>query len=147
MENQPLMRVLLVGATGYAGEQLARYLLQETDATVILAGRSRTKLDKLHSRLLAHHPADRLQILELDAANFASDKLGDFDLLVNATNEGPHNGSLIQACLGHQADWIDMQMTNELLDAPSALRESIERARRCFVIQAGFRPGLVAPLG
>ena len=146
MDKQISKRVLLVGATGYAGKQVARYLLQETDATVILAGRGEGKLKNLQSSLLQHHPADRLETLKLDAANLESNVLGDFDLLVNATNKGPHNGSLIQACLDHQADWIDMQMTNELQDPPPALRESVERAGRCFVIQAGFHPGLVAPL-
>ncbi len=146
MANQPSKRLLLVGATGYAGEQLACYLLQETDATVILAGRSNAKLKNLHTNLLPHHPENRMETLELDATSFESDTLGHFDLLVNATNEGPHNELLIQACLDHQADWIDMQMTNELVDPPPALRERIERAGRCFVVQAGFHPGMVAPL-
>ena len=146
MSSRSSKRVLLVGATGYAGEQLARYLLQETDAAVVLAGRSEAKLTNLQAGLVRHEPANRVEILELDAMNFESRTLGDFDLLVNATNEGPHNECLIQACLDHEADWIDMQMTNELLNPPPALRESIERAGRCFVIQAGFHPGMVAPL-
>ncbi|MFW2404595.1 MAG: hypothetical protein ACN4GT_07495 [Gammaproteobacteria bacterium] len=44
-------RGLLVGATGCAGNRLANYLLKETGATVILAGRSRAKLDELQSGL------------------------------------------------------------------------------------------------
>jgi hypothetical protein len=61
-------RVLLVGATGYAGRQLANYLLKETDATVILAGRSRAKLDDLRSGLRQQDLAHRLEVLELDAS-------------------------------------------------------------------------------
>ena len=139
-------RVLLVGATGYAGNKLASYLLKETGATVILGGRSRAKLDDLQSGLRQQDFAHRLEVLELDATNPDSAALGDFDLLVNATAEGPHNAALIQACLDHRADWIDMQMTNELLNPPPILRESIERAGSCFVIQAGFHPGIIAPL-
>ena len=134
-------RILLVGATGYAGRQLANFLLKETDATVILAGRSRAKLDDLQSGLRQQGLAHRLDVLELDATNLDSAALGAFDLLVNATAEGPHNAPLIQACLDHRADWIDMQMTNELLNPPPVLRESIVSAGRCFVIQAGFHPG------
>ena len=119
MENQSSNRVLLVGATGYAGEQLAHYLLQETDATVILAGRSRVKLENLHTGLLQRHPADRLEILGVDAANFISETLVDFDLLINATNEGPHNASLITAEEGGdqhcQVGRIDLA-TGEILD-------------------------------
>jgi len=139
-------RVLLVGATGYAGNKLASYLLKETGATVVLAGRSRAKLDDLQSGLRQQDLAHRLEVLELDAEDFDSAALDDFDLLVNATAEGPHNARLIQACLDHRADWIDMQMTNELLNPPPILRESIESAGRRFVIQAGFHPGIIAPL-
>ena len=139
-------RVLLVGATGYAGKRLATYLLEETGATVILAGRSRAKLYDLQSGLSQQDLAHRLEVLELDATNFDSAALDDFDLLVNATAEGPHNARLIQACLDHRADWIDMQMTNELLNPAPVLRQDIESAGRCFVIQAGFHPGMIAPL-
>ncbi len=146
MDQESSKRILLVGATGYAGNKLASYLLKETGATVILAGRSKAKLDELVSGLPQQDFVDRTELQVLDALNLDSAALGDFDLLVNATNEGPHNRSLIQACLDHQADWIDMQMTNELLNPPPVLRDSIERAGRCFVIQAGFHPGLIAPL-
>jgi len=70
----------------------------------------------------------------------------EFDLLVNATADGAHNASLIQACLEHQADYIDMQMTNELLHPSPELQEKIEHAGCCFVIQAGFHPGVIATL-
>ena len=39
-----------------------------------------------------------------------------------------------------------MQMTNELLNPPTELRAKIERAGCCFVIQAGFHPGILAAL-
>ena len=139
-------RILLVGATGYAGSKLASLLLKDTVATVILAGRSRAKLDELQSSLRLQDLVHRVELLELDAANLDSAALTDFDLLINATAEGPHNAPLIQVCLDHRADWIDMQMTNELMNPPPVLRESIEGAGRCFVIQAGFHPGLIAPL-
>ena len=139
-------RILLVGASGCAGRKLADYLLKDTGVTVILAGRSRARLDELQSHLCLQHPAHRVELLELDAAHLDSSALAGFDLLVNATAQGPHNAALIQACLDHRADWIDMQMTNELLSPPDELRDRIERAGRCFVIQAGFHPGIIAPL-
>ena len=146
VEQTRFERILLVGATGYAGRKLAGLLLKDTDATVILAGRSRAKLEDLQSSPGIHKFADRVELLELDAAGFDSATSVDFDLLVNATAEGSHNASLIHACLDHRADWIDMQVTNELLNPPSELRTRIERAGRCFVVQAGFHPGMLAPL-
>ena len=146
MYEKSSKRILLVGATGYAGRKLARYLLQDTDATVILSGRSKAKLEELQSSLHRPDLAQRIELLELDAADLDAAALTDFDLLVNATAEGRHNASLIRACLEHQADWIDMQVSNELLRPPAELRANIERAGRCFVIQAGFHPGILAPL-
>ena len=146
MHQESSKRILLVGATGYAGRKLAYYLLTNTNAIVILSGRSRSKLDELRSSLDVQDLGHRIELLELDAANLDSTALADFDLLVNATAQGRHNASLIQACLDHRADWIDMQMSNELLSPPTVLRESIERAGRCFIIQAGFHPGIIAPL-
>jgi len=146
MNHNSSQRILLVGATGYAGRQLANYLLSDTDATVILAGRNRAKLDELRLRLHTHDLADRVELLELDAAELDVAALPEFDLLVNSMANGPHNASLIQACIERRADWIDMQMTNELLNPTSELQAKIERAGCCFVIQAGFHPGIVAAL-
>ncbi len=146
MNDKPPKRILLVGATGYAGRSLANYLLTDTGATVILSGRSKRKLDELRSSLLVHDLAHRMELLELDAADLDSAALPEFDLLANATANGQHNASLIRACLERRADWIDMQMTNELLNPSTELQAKIERAGCCFVIQAGFHPGVPAAL-
>lgn len=146
MDKKPSNRILLVGATGYAGRKLANYLLTDTDATVILSGRSKAKLDELRSSLHRHDLAHRVESLELDAFDLDPAALTEFDLLVNATANGRHNAPLIQACLEHRADWIDMQVTNELLEPAPELQAKIERAGCCFVIQAGFHPGLLAAL-
>ena len=146
MPHKSSKRILLVGATGYAGRKLADHLLTDTDATVILSGRNGASLDEMKSGLQAHDLAHRIELLELDAADFDIAALTEFDLLVNATAAGPHNALLIQACIERQADWIDMQMTNELLTPPPELQEKITRAGCCFVIQAGFHPGILAAL-
>ena len=146
MDHKSSKRILLVGATGYAGRKLANYLLTDTDATIILSGRSRAKLDELRSSLQMHGLENRLELLKLDAEDFDFAVLPEFDLLANATANGQHNASLIQACLERRADWIDMQMTNELLEPSTDLQKKIEHAGCCFVIQAGFHPGVIAAL-
>ena len=146
MSNESSKRILLVGANGYAGRELANYILADTDATVILSGRSGPKLDELRSSLCEHVLAHRIELLELDAADFDAAALPVFDLLVNATGVGPHNAALIQACLERRAGWIDMQMSNELLSPSPELQAEIERRGSCFVIQAGFHPGIPAAL-
>lgn len=139
-------RILLVGAAGHAGRKLAHYLLTDTDAAIILSGRSKTKLDELRSSLHSHDLAQRTELHEFDAGDFDSSAIPKFDLLVNATAEGPHNSSLIQLCLDRRADWIDLQMTNELLAPSAELQKEIERAGCRFVVQAGFHPGIIAAL-
>ncbi len=146
MNHGSSKRILLVGATGYAGRKLANYLLTNTDATIILSGRNRVKLDELRSSIYRHDVAHRTEVLQFDAADFDFAALPEFDLLVNATAKGRHNTALIQACLEHQADWIDLQMSNELLQPPTELQAEIERRGCRFVIQAGFHPGMLAVL-
>ncbi len=85
MHLKPSKRILLVGATGYVGRELAHLLLTNTDATIILSGRSRTKLDELRSSLPMHDLAVRIQLLELDATALDLASVPEFDLLVNAT--------------------------------------------------------------
>jgi saccharopine dehydrogenase-like NADP-dependent oxidoreductase len=146
VDNNPSKRILLVGAPGYAGRKLAHYLLTDTDATVILCGRKKVKLDELRSSLGERGLAHRIELLELDVSDLDVAAIPEFDLLVNATANGRHNDSLIQVCLDRGADWIDMQMTNELLEPPTELQKKIERTGCCFVIQAGFHPGVIAAL-
>jgi saccharopine dehydrogenase-like NADP-dependent oxidoreductase len=146
VDNNPSKRILLVGATGYAGRKLAHYLLTDTDATVILCGRKKVKLNELRSSLGERGLAHRIELLELDVSDLDVAAIPEFDLLVNATANGWHNDSLIQVCLDRGADWIDMQMTNELLEPPTELQKKIERTGCCFVIQAGFHPGVIAAL-
>lgn len=146
MHRKSSKRVLLVGATGYIGRELARRLLYLTDVTVILAGRSRAKLEDLRASLDAQDAACQLDLLELDANRISDVALPEFDVLINATADGPHNAPLIQACLKQGADWIDLQMSNELLQPSSELLADIERADCRFVIQAGFHPGMLAAL-
>lgn len=121
-------------------------MLTDTDATVILSGRSKAKLDELRSNRHEHDLAHRIKLFEFNAADPDFPVLPDFDLLVNATANGRHNASLIQACLERRADWIDMRMSNELLNPPTELQAKIKRAGCRFVIQAGFHPGIVAAL-
>ncbi len=127
MQLKPSKRILLVGATGYVGRKLAHLLLTNTEATLILSGRSSVKLNELRSSLPMHDLADRTQLLELDATALDLASVPEFDLLVNATANGRHNTSLIEACLEHRADWIDMQTTNELLKPQADLQAEIER--------------------
>jgi short subunit dehydrogenase-like uncharacterized protein len=85
MHEESPKRILLVGATGYAGRQLAKYSLTSTDVTVILSGRNRSKLGDLQSSPPRVDLSRRTELLELDAANIDVAALPDFDLLVNAT--------------------------------------------------------------
>jgi uncharacterized protein YbjT (DUF2867 family) len=66
MKNKP---VLLLGGYGRVGRSLARLLLKETGAEVIIAGRQKEKADELASSLRQEFPGKRVFSRYADASD------------------------------------------------------------------------------
>ncbi|NEE33115.1 saccharopine dehydrogenase, partial [Streptomyces sp. SID7982] len=114
--------VVLFGATGFVGALTAEYLAAHAPATLrwALAGRSRTKLEKLRERLTAIAPrcAD-LQLLETDADD--ADALAELaaSTRVVATTVGPYlryGEKLVAACAEAGTDYADLTGEAEFID-------------------------------
>ncbi|MBU0691187.1 saccharopine dehydrogenase NADP-binding domain-containing protein [bacterium] len=141
-------KIIIVGCYGLAGQKLVRLLLAETDARLVLVGRNSQRVTETAEKYVSGETRSRITTHVLDAASDDAiyALIADADLLVNATAPGAHNRRLIEACIAGRTDWIDMQLSNELLTAEQRLREKIAAAGCCFVIQAGFHPGVPAAL-
>ncbi|MGW1152834.1 saccharopine dehydrogenase family protein [Streptomyces rubiginosohelvolus] len=114
--------VVLFGATGFVGALTAEYLAAHAPAGLrwALAGRSRTKLEKLRERLTAIAPrcAD-LPLLETDADD--AEALAELaaSTRVVATTVGPYlryGEKLVAACVEAGTDYADLTGEAEFID-------------------------------
>lgn len=145
---QASAKIIIVGCYGLAGQKLVRHLLSETDAQLQLVGRNPQRVTETVERFANAETKHRITAHVLDVAKGDAifKLIAEAELLVNATAPGAHNRRLIEACIAGRTDWIDLQLSNELLTAEQALSDSIAAAGCCFVIQAGFHPGVPAAL-
>lgn len=140
--------ILILGGYGNTGRLLARHLLEQSDANLVLAGRSLEKAEAYVGKLNASFPGERVSALRVDAADAASlgAALPTVDLLLVAAPTTQHTETVIRAALECGVDYLDVQLGARKLDLLRSYAAEIERAGRCFITEAGFHPGLPAAL-
>lgn len=144
MENRTF---LILGGYGAAGLPIARLLLQETHIRVILAGRNREKAEKTAGRLNLEFPGARVQWRYADAAdhNSLTAALDGVDMLVVCSTTTQYVEQVARAALSADIDYMDIHYPQQTISILKSLEPSILNAGRCFITQAGFHPGLLAP--
>lgn len=132
--------ILLLGGYGTTGKSLARHLLAQTDAGIILAGR---KIEKAEAQAAALG-GGRVTAREVDAAEGGSLKnaLQDVDLCLVAAPTTHHTELVMRSCLETETDYLDIQFSKHKLEALQRAKADICRAGLCFVTEAGYHPGL-----
>lgn len=136
--------ILILGGYGGTGKPLARHLLKQTDARLVIAGRS---LDK--AKAFADELADsRVTFARVDASDPASlaSSLRGVDLCLVAAPTTAHTGGVARACLDAGADYLDVQFGDAKNASLRALEAEILKSGRCFVTEAGYHPGLPSVL-
>jgi saccharopine dehydrogenase-like NADP-dependent oxidoreductase len=136
--------ILILGGYGYTGKSLARHLLRETDAHIVIAGRSLEKAKSFAGEL--NNP--RATAVQADAADFNSltEALRDVNLCLLAAPTAHHAETVVRACLYSRVDYLDVQFSSKKLGALYAAEDKIKKAELCFVTEAGYHPGLPAAL-
>ncbi len=142
------MRIVILGASGNAGREVARLLSAGlgADDELVLAGRDRARLAV--TAAIASPPAKVLleQVDLHDDAGVAGVVTGASQVVVTAAVP-QRVGALAGIVLAAGADWIDtMLSTPAKLQALRDLEPRITAAGRCFVTDAGFHPGLPAAM-
>ncbi len=143
-----MTKILILGGYGLTGRPLARHLLEQSDAEIVLAGRSLDKAQIRTDELNGQHPGGRVSALRLDAADPAGlrSALQGIDLLVVAAPVTRHTETIARAALDCGADYLDVELGAQKLAWLQSLAPEIERSGRCFITEAGFHPGLPAAL-
>jgi len=132
--------ILILGGYGYTGKFLARHLLTQTDANIIICGRDIGKAKTFASEL--DNP--RVTARQADAANFDSlhQALHGVKLCLVAAPTTHHAETVIRACIHARADYLDVQFSSKKLSALYAAENEIVQAGLCFITEAGYHPGL-----
>src|SRR3954452_21794026 len=114
--------VVLFGATGFAGELTAEYLARNAPdgCRWALAGRNRTKLERVRSKLAAIDPAlSALDLLIADSSDVRALAEIARSTKVVATTVGPYvtyGEPLVAACAAAGTDYVDLTGEPEFVD-------------------------------
>lgn len=140
--------ILILGGYGGVGRALAKSLLKHTDAGIVLAGRNIDKLNQLCEILTQAYPGRQIVCLYSNTADKNSMKFAfkKVDLAIVATSNPNDIETIAEAAIETNTDLMDIFVRSDLIDKLEKHREVIITHNRIIITQAGFHPGLPAPL-
>jgi hypothetical protein len=140
--------LLILGGTGLTGRLVARLLLQETAAHLVIAGRNLPKAQSLAVTLNQQFSGQRVSSCQTDAADPRSlqQAFSGMDWIIVASSTAEYAANVAGAALQAGAHYLDVQFSNQKYAALRLLQPEIERQERCFITDGGFHPGLPAAL-
>lgn len=142
------MRIVMLGASGNAGREVARLLSAELAATdeLVLVGRDADRLAATRAVTTGPAAVRVAQVDLFDDPALAAVVAGAGQVVVTA-GVPERTGALARIVLEAGADWIDTMLSGRVkLDALRRLEPEIVASGRCFVTDAGFHPGLPAAM-
>lgn len=139
-----MITILILGGYGATGRLLAKHLLAQTEARIILAGRSAEKARTFAAQLGDPRASSR----QVDAADPASLRaaLQGVDMCLVAAPTTHQAEWVVRACLEAGVDYLDVQFSSAKLAALYQAEPEIQKAGLCFVSEAGYHPGLPAAM-
>ena len=140
--------ILLLGGYGNTGRPLARLLMQETPARLVIAGRNAEKAACAAEELNQMCGFERAMGLAADASEPESLRRAfvGADIVVVASSTARYARQVAAAALAAGLDYLDIQYSTRKTAALQSLSGEIEAAGRWFVTDGGFHPGLPAAL-
>ncbi len=140
--------VFILGGYGSTGRPLAEYLLQETDAQVVIAGRNIEKARETANLLGTKFEDRRITCQAVDASD--QDGLraafSQVDVVVVVASTSAFVSQIATAALEAGIDYLDVQYSTHKMAVLQAMAPHIEAAGCCFITDGGFHPGLPAAL-
>ena len=140
------MIILVLGGYGGTGKVFCRYLLKETEASVIVAGRNIKKAEELADTLKKDFSLERISARFADASDIESLRKAfrgiDFVLVAATTTKWAKQ--IAETALKAGIDHLDIYFQQDVYLKLESLSQRIRGAGRCFITQAGFHPGLPA---
>jgi len=147
-----MSKIFILGGYGYTGKLLAKHLLAQTDAQIVIAGRNLEKAKSFADEL----NDSRVVARQVDASDFNSltQALQDVTpstslrpgLCLVAAPTTHHTETVIRACIQARVDYLDVQFSSRKLKVLFAAEERIKQTGLCFITEAGYHPGLPAAM-
>lgn len=139
--------IVVLGGYGGAGSCISRLLLEETGASIVIAGR-RTEMAEELARILNSKYPGRTTSAFADASDPESlaAVFENADLVVVASTTADHVQTVAQAAIDTGIDYLDIHYPQQVVTALNPLASQIEQAGLRFITQAGFCPGLPSTL-
>lgn len=137
-------KILIVGGYGEAGKRIAEILLSQTQCSLSIAGRSRTKAHDCIQALSRNYDGKRLHFIEIDvlSVDFHS-VLRENSLLIMAVALPVRKvRNLMDALLKHQTHYIDLSPSSEKSRLFKMYQDRFKKANLCCILDAGADPGL-----
>jgi len=137
--------IFILGGSGNTGEKIARLLLDNSDAQIILAARNENKLRQSAEKL---GQLDRVSWKTVDASDQDSliQSFVDIDMVVSAASTAQFTEIVTSACIEAKCDYLDIQYSNSKVKILKSMTGAIKSSGQCFISEAGFHPGLPAAL-
>jgi len=140
------MTILVLGGYGGTGKVFCRYLLKETSANVIVAGRKLEKAEELADTLRKEFSPSRIFTQYVDASERESLRKAfhDIDFVLVAATTTKWAKQIAETALEANIDYLDIYFQQDVYPELETMAQLINEAGRCFITQAGFHPGLPA---
>jgi hypothetical protein len=137
-------KILILGAYGNAGKWITKFLMQESSAHLVLAGRNIIKAQLFADKLNEEYGGRRAAAVYADASNTKSlaKALNGIDLAVVASSTSKYTSEVVRAVIGAGVDYIDVQYSSLKMRLLHSLEKEIKDSGRCMITEAGFHPGL-----
>lgn len=138
--------VLILGGYGNTGRPLARLLLQESQARLIIAGRNLSKAHAFAAELNRQYEGQRVQGAYADASEISTlrEASSGVDIIVMASPTTQYTRQVATAALEAKAGYLDIQYSKHKIAWLRSMEDAIRQAGCIFVTDGGFHPGLPA---
>ena len=142
-------KILILGGYGNTGFLIARLLLQESDALLVIAGRDLSRAQQAATVLNHEFQTNRVSSKHVDAAH-AHSLVAAFegvDTIVVASSTIEYVRNVAESAIEAGADYLDVQLSSPVkLTVLNTFQKKIEQQGRCFITDGGFHPGVPAAM-
>lgn len=138
----------ILGGYGGVGRSLSLALLKYTDYDLIVAGRRKTKAEEWVKELSKRFPERKIKADFTDTRDQASlvEVFRQADLVVVTATVADDIGDIAKAAIAVGTGMIDIMLRSDVAETLLQYEPLMKEQNLRFITQAGFHPGIVAPL-